>query len=106
MCGAQPTPVVCGMLWISSVRRGIPTKTPLAYSQFSGKLCSFWRVPLHVFRTRSSGSALFPYLFLFVRILSCSRRLFFVVWGSFLCFFWEVFLSLFSGVVSWSLFLR
>src|SRR5258708_19320899 len=103
MCGAQPTPVVCGMLWISSVRRGIPTKTPLAFSQFSGKLCSFWRVPLHVFSTRSSWSALLPYLFLLVRILSCSRRSFIVLRVKFLASCGEICLSVFSGVVSRSL---
>src|SRR5258708_8603993 len=106
MCGAQPTPVVCGMLWISSVRRGIPTKTPLAFSQFSGKLCSFWRVPLHVFSTRSSWSALLPYLFLLVRILSCSRRSFIVLRVKFLASCGEICLSVFSGVVSRSLLQR
>src|SRR5258708_29823689 len=48
-------------------------------SAYSGRLCSFWRVPLHVFNTSSSGSALFSYVFLLVRILSCSRRLFIIL---------------------------
>ena len=61
VCGAQPTPEL-GASPVSVVvvggavgRSGIPTKTPLARSQFSGRLFSFARVPLHVLRTRSSG---------------------------------------------------
>ncbi len=52
--------------------------------------------------TRSSGSALLPYLFFLVRILSCSR-LFIVLRARFLASFGEISLSGFSGDVSRSL---
>src|SRR5258707_661932 len=86
MCGAQPTPAVCGALGFASVRSGIPTKTPLAFSHFSGKLCSFWSVPLHVFNTRSSGSAL-------CRTSSCSLGFYLVLGGCLVCLglsFWPL----------------
>ena len=48
---------------------------PLAQSQFSGRLDSFWSVPLHVLRTRFSRNVSFLYLLLLVKAMS-SRRLF------------------------------
>src|SRR5258708_13252432 len=73
---------------LSLLRRGgIPTKTPLTLSQFSGMLDSFWRVPLQVLRTRFSGIASLPYFLLLVRILSSSRRFFFLLWVWFLSSF-------------------
>ena len=50
----------------------IPTKTPLALSQSSGRLCSFWRVPLQVLRTSFPRRALSWYLFQLVRVQSSS----------------------------------
>ena len=49
-------------------------KTLLARSHFSGRLCTslIWRVPLHVFNTSSSGSALF-----FVSLLPCEDSILF-----------------------------
>ena len=74
LCGAQPIPILTGSSDPARggplLRGGIPTKTPLACSQFSGRLLSLWRVPLHVLRIRRSGRAFWPYLFLLVRILS------------------------------------
>ncbi len=68
-CRAQPIPKR-EMLW-----NGIPTKTPLAHSQFSGRLLSLLRVPAQVFSTRCSGSTFFLYLFLLVMVLSWSSLL-------------------------------
>ena len=50
----------------------IPTKTLLAISQFSGRWCSFWRVPLQVFRTSFTDRALLRYLFLLMSMWSHS----------------------------------
>src|SRR5260370_36459120 len=74
-CGAQPIPEL--MLW-----NGIPTKSLLAQSQFSGKLLLSFRVPAQVLSTRFSGSAFLPYLLLLVKILSWLSLLFIIasVW--------------------------
>ena len=60
------------------------SKTLLAVSRFLGRRCSSWSVPLQL---KFSGSALFPYLFLLVRILSWFRRLLRIdiVWFRALC---------------------
>ena len=66
----------------------MPTKTPFALSQFSGRLGSFLRVPLQVLSMSLPGRAWFWYLFQLVRIqsrLSLSFRVaimqFCVSWG-------------------------
>ena len=53
-------------------------------SQFSGRLCSFKRVPLHVLRTRRSGRDLLWYFFQFVRMRSRSNLSFRMVFIWFL----------------------
>src|SRR5260221_11892786 len=53
-------------------RLAIPTKTPLTLSQFSGRLDSSDRVPLHVLSTSFSGRALHWYLFQRMRMRSRS----------------------------------
>ena len=80
LCGTQPT---LDLLSVFRVLRAqvaaLPTKTLLAVSHFLGRLCSSWRVPLHVLRTSFSGRALFPYLFLLVRVQSWFILLFMAV---------------------------
>ena len=71
-CGTQPMP---DRIWAMLPVWGplaIPTKTPLALSQSSGRVCSFRRVPLHVLSTSLPGRALFWYLFQLVRMRSRS----------------------------------
>ena len=109
VCGAQLTPelsalpisvvVVGGAVGWS----GIPTKTLLVCSQFSGRLFSFARVPLHVLRTRSSGRVYLLYLILLERDLSWSRQSFRELRILFLASRWEMFLTGYSGEVSKSL---
>ena len=60
-----------GLLAPSHGGSGIPTKTPLLLSQLSGYRSSFCRLPLQVCSTSFVGSALRPYLFLFIRAMSC-----------------------------------
>ena len=108
VCGAQPTPELgaspVSVVVVGAVgQSGIPTKTPLARSQFSSRLFSFVRVLLHVLRTRSSGRAYFPYLILLERDLSWSRRSFRVLRILFLASRQEMFLTGCSGEVSRSL---
>ena len=77
VCGAQPTPElgaspVSVVVVVGAVgRSGIPTKTPLACSQFSGRLFSFARVPLQNFILKNLSDAVTPLLYhhinLFVR---------------------------------------
>ncbi len=78
-CGTQ-------LILILVFWNGIPTKTLLAQSQFSGWLLSSFRVLAQVLSTRFSGSAFLLYLFLLVRILSWLSLLFIVtriwLWAS------------------------
>src|SRR5260370_10655402 len=90
----------CGTQLIQETKlfqNGIPTKTSLAHSQFSGRLLLSVRVPAQVLSTRHSGIAFLPYChLLLVRILSWSSLEFTIarvwLWAScgkiFLRFFW------------------
>src|SRR5260221_10563923 len=79
-CGTHPMPDWWVVVWFWEGRLAIPTKTPLAIGQLSGRQCSFWRVLLQVL-TRLAGRALLRYFFLHVSMQLHSSLLFMVaVW--------------------------
>src|SRR5258708_16621427 len=88
-CGTQPMPDRSRVVLPAGGRLAIPTKTPLTLSQSSGRLDSFSRVPLQVFRTSLPGRALLWYLFQLVRMQSRSSlsfrmaiKLCLISWGA------------------------
>src|SRR5258708_1529899 len=70
LCGTQRMPERSGAGLLPTGRFAIPTKTPLAFSQFFGRLGSFLRVPLQVLSTSLPGRAWFWYLFQLMRMQS------------------------------------